>query len=83
MILPLPRETPLIPRQRAAFVAQSATHFPIRALRADVFTDKPGSMRVLEEPGFARAGLDTGTSAARLEPAPIVLYRLDIPARKA
>ncbi|MGL4311264.1 MAG: GNAT family N-acetyltransferase [Paracoccaceae bacterium] len=46
-------------------------------LLADVFTDNPGSARVLEKAGFIRTGTGMGISAARLEPAPIWLYRLD------
>jgi len=43
---------------------------------ADCFTDNPASMRVLEKVGFEKYGEDVGTSAARLEPAPLFLYRL-------
>lgn len=59
-----------------AFVAALFTAFDIDALGADVFADNPRSARVLAKLGFGATGLDTGTSAARLEPAPIVLYRL-------
>ena len=59
-----------------AFAAALFTGFDIDALGADVFADNPRSARVLAKLGFGATGLDTGTSAARVEPAPIVLYRL-------
>ena len=43
---------------------------------ADHFADNPVSGRVLHEQGFEKIGEGTGKSAARLEPAPNVLYRL-------
>lgn len=60
----------------AAFASALFTRFDIDALGADVFADNPRSARVLAKLGFGATGLDTGTSAARVEPAPIVLYRL-------
>jgi RimJ/RimL family protein N-acetyltransferase len=60
----------------AAFIAALFTGFDIDTLGADVFADNPRSARVLAKLGFGATGLDSGTSAARLEPAPIVLYRL-------
>jgi len=59
-----------------AFVSALFRAFDIDALGADVFADNPRSARVLGKLGFGATGLDTGTSAARVEPAPIVLYRL-------
>ena len=59
-----------------AFITALFERFDIDALGADVFADNPRSARVLARLGFGATGLDTGTSAARLEPAPIVLYRL-------
>lgn len=50
-------------------------HFEIDALTADVFADNPASVRILEKTGFRQVGQGMGTSKARLEPAPIVLYR--------
>ncbi len=46
------------------------------ALRADVFDDNPASKKILSALGFEPAGRGMGRSAARLEPAPISLYRL-------
>jgi len=43
---------------------------------ADHFEDNPVSGRVLRKQGLEKIGEGTGKSAARLEPAPIVLYRL-------
>jgi RimJ/RimL family protein N-acetyltransferase len=51
--------------------------FGLEAVTADVFSDNPASSRVLSKCGFVEAGHGTGTSAARLEPAPIVHYRLE------
>ena len=59
-----------------SFVAFLFARFPVAALRADVFTDNPGSARILSRLGFARAGEGIGTSAQRLEPAPVWKYRL-------
>jgi RimJ/RimL family protein N-acetyltransferase len=59
-----------------AFAGALFSGFEIDALGADVFADNPRSARVLAKLGFGATGLDTGTSAARVEPAPIVLYRL-------
>ncbi|MBV2360796.1 GNAT family N-acetyltransferase [Thalassococcus sp. CAU 1522] len=46
------------------------------AVGADVFHDNPASAHILARLGFAKTGDGTATSAARLEPAPISLYRL-------
>ncbi len=59
-----------------AFVSFLFVRFDMPALRADVFTDNPASARVLEKSGFVRVGEGMGTSAQRLEPAPVWLYRL-------
>lgn len=60
-----------------ALLPEIARRFGPLPLLADVFTDNPGSARVLEKGGFIRTGTGMGISAARLEPAPIWLYRLD------
>lgn len=49
----------------------------VEAVQADVFTDNPGSARLLERSGFRRTGIGTGISAQRLDPAPVWLYRLE------
>ncbi len=61
----------------AAFAAWLFQTFDLPALTADVFNDNPASKRVLTRLGFVETGTGTGTSAARLEPAPITFYRLD------
>ncbi len=61
----------------AAFSRYVFDRFDVRALTPEVFADNPASMRVLEKCGFRPVGRGMGTSAARLEPAPIVLYRLE------
>ena len=43
---------------------------------ADVFVDNPASARVLEKLGFDRVGDGIGKSAARVDDAPVILYRL-------
>jgi RimJ/RimL family protein N-acetyltransferase len=50
--------------------------FDLDAITADHFTDNPASGRVLQKLGFENIGIGMGESAARLEPAPVVHYRL-------
>jgi len=45
-------------------------------LEADHFLDNPASGHILRKCGFEECGQDMGKSAARLEPGPLVLYRL-------
>lgn len=59
-----------------AFIAWLFGRFAIRALRADIFTDNPASDRIVTRLGFMRTEMATGTSAGRVEPAPVWLYRL-------
>lgn len=59
-----------------AFLPALVDRFRLPAVTADVFIDNPASARVLEKLRFQRTGTGTGTSAARLEPAPVWLYRL-------
>lgn len=59
-----------------AFIGFLFDRFRHDALYADVFIDNPGSERVLRKLGFTFDGRGTGTSAARLEPFPVSLYRL-------
>jgi RimJ/RimL family protein N-acetyltransferase len=61
----------------AAFTDFLFARFDIDALTPDVFADNPASMRVLEKCGYKAVGRGEAKSAARLEPAPIVHYRLD------
>ena len=50
--------------------------FDVAALTAEVFTDNPASSHILQKCGFVETGRGMRQSAARLEPAPVVLYRL-------
>ncbi|WP_207382925.1 GNAT family N-acetyltransferase [Pseudaestuariivita atlantica] len=59
-----------------AFCANLFARFGLASLTADVFTDNPASDHILRSIGFERTGTGMGTSAARVEPAPIWLYRL-------
>ena len=61
----------------AAFVDELFRRFPLSAIHAEHFADNPASGAVLERVGFLRVGEHTGTSEARLEPAPVVQYRLN------
>jgi len=58
------------------FIAFLFARFAPPALHADVFTDNPASSKVLAKLGFRKTGEGMGRSAARLEPAPLYLYRL-------
>lgn len=62
-----------------AFTDAVFTRFEVSSLGADVFHDNPASMRVLTKAGFEKTGEGTATSAARLEPAPVSVYRLRNP----
>lgn len=64
----------------AAFCAAAFARFAVPALSADVFTDNPASVRILERCGFRRTGEGRYKTPARLEPAPIWHYRLERPA---
>ena len=64
-------------RAVAAFLGDAFRRFPeVETLEADHFTDNPASGRVLEKLGFRRTGTGLGASKARVERAPVVLYRL-------
>ncbi|WP_147124751.1 GNAT family N-acetyltransferase [Shimia ponticola] len=45
-------------------------------MTADHFTDNPHSGALLQKLGFVQTGTNMGPSAARLEPAPVIDYRL-------
>lgn len=59
-----------------ALLGFAFARYGLDAVQADSFTDNPASMRVLGNLGFEKTGQGTGTSLARLEPAPVNLYRL-------
>ena len=66
-----------------AFAEAVFHRFAPASLGADVFDDNPASMRVLSKAGFVKTGEGVGTSAARVEPAPVSVYRLANPNLKA
>jgi RimJ/RimL family protein N-acetyltransferase len=66
-----------------AMLADSFGRFNIHTVLADHFTDNPVSGRVLQKLGFEKTGEGVGESAARVEPAAIVHYRLIQPHLKA
>lgn len=51
-------------------------HGGVEMIEADHFLDNPVSGRILRKCGFKEYGTEMGKSAARLEPGPLVLYRL-------
>lgn len=61
----------------SAFVPFAFRTYPVGALTAAVFTDNPGSARILERLGFVRKGTGAAGSPQRLEPAPVWQYRLE------
>ncbi|MEL7459717.1 MAG: GNAT family N-acetyltransferase [Pseudomonadota bacterium] len=60
----------------AAFVAELFDRFPVSAIHAEHFADNPASGNVILKQGFTFVDEHPGTSQARLEPAPVVEYRL-------
>ena len=59
-----------------ALLAWAFPSFGLDAVEADHFHDNPASGRVLEKLGFRRTGEGRQTSAGRLEPDRVILYRL-------
>ncbi|WP_116131706.1 GNAT family N-acetyltransferase [Tropicimonas sp. IMCC34043] len=66
----------LVSEALSALVAAVFRSFPLEILTADHFEDNPVSGRVLEKLGFEKIGEGMASSAARLEPAPVSIYRL-------
>ncbi len=64
-------------------LADAFTRFGLDEITADAFDDNPASQAVLRKLGFTPFGSQMGSSKARLEPAPITLYRLTKAAFKA
>jgi RimJ/RimL family protein N-acetyltransferase len=62
-----------------AFTAFLFRTFPVPAITAGVFTDNPGSARVLEKQGFVFMREEIHPSRGRLAPAPLWVYRLERP----
>lgn len=59
------------------FLADTMDRFAIATLWADHFADNPASGAVMRKLGFQQTKTGMGSSASRLEPAPVVIYRLD------
>jgi RimJ/RimL family protein N-acetyltransferase len=57
-------------------VAYGFDTYDIEDLTSDVFEDNPASQRVLEKLGFVAFGRAMEHSAARVDEAPVILYRL-------
>lgn len=60
----------------SAFLKYSFNHFDLTMITSDVFSDNPASTRVLVKHGFEECGQSVSQSKARLEPVPVILYRL-------
>jgi RimJ/RimL family protein N-acetyltransferase len=59
-----------------ALLADAIPRFCLTVIEADHFADNPASGGVLSKLGFEKIGQGMGQGGARLEPAPIVHYRL-------
>lgn len=59
-----------------AFVRELFDRFPVSAIHAEHFADNPASGNVILKQGFTFLDEHPGISEARLEPAPVVEYRL-------
>ena len=66
-----------------AFLGEAFARFGLEAVEAGAYEDNLASMAVLRKLGFEPFGSELGSSKARLEPAPIRLYRLDLASFKA
>ena len=61
----------------SAFIAECFDRFEhLTQMTADHFTDNPASGALLRQLGFAETGQSIGSSAARVDPAPVIDYRL-------
>lgn len=58
----------------SAFLPELFDRFPVNRIAAERFADNSASGAVLAKLGFVETGRDTGTSLARLEPAPVITY---------
>ena len=66
-----------------AFLEYFMRKFNLSVIEADHFDDNPASGAVLRKLGFQELGKGMGKSQARLEPAPVTLYRLRLDDLKA
>ena len=68
----------------AGLIEATFSRFPkLTALHAEHFDDNPASRALLCKLGFTETGRGHAHSAGRLEPAAIILYRLDRPSLRA
>lgn len=61
----------------ANFLTDAMHRFALPVVSARCLLDDPAAGVLLRNLGFTEAGRETATSAARLEPAPVVVYRLE------
>ena len=66
-----------------AFLLEAMQRFQTPTIWADHFEDNPASGAVMRKLGFVETKRGIGESRARVEPAPVVIYRLDIANLKA
>lgn len=66
----------IISEALTAFLPAAMDRLNLTEIRAEAFDDNPASQAVLARQGFQRIGRGLGGSAARLEPAPVSVYRL-------
>jgi len=66
-----------------AFLPYFMRKFDLPEVASDHFDDNPASGAVLRKLGFQELGKGSGKSQARLEPAPVTLYRLRLDDLKA
>ena len=59
-----------------AILEYTFSNYELDAITASCFIDNPASSQVLIKAGFEKYGEELGSSEARLEPAPLFLYRL-------
>lgn len=70
-------------RSHGSLLAYFMRKFDLCEVAADHFDDNPASGAVLRKLGFQELGKGSGKSQARLEPAPVTLYRLRVDDLKA
>lgn len=67
----------LVTEAAGAFLADTMDRFGVPILTAEHVADNPAGGAVLRKLGFVRTGAAGRVSPARVEPAPVVIYRLD------
>ena len=65
------------------FLKTFSPRFDLSEIGADHFEDNPARGAVLRKLGFKKSGSGMAKSQARLEPAPVTLYRLKLEELKA